>query len=206
VSLPVAFYYSVGSRYSYLAATQIAALERNTGAKVDWVPVSSVALMRAAGYEPFTGTPTSGQYDFKFRQTDAEAWAAYYGVPYREPDDPLGLPGECAIAACAAALMDAAIPFSQAFFRAHFVDGLRIRGNAEIEAVAASAGLDRKRFAALLADPASEKRLRMSIERARRDGAFGVPSFAVGRQLFWGNDRLPLVRHALGDTAARDDQ
>jgi 2-hydroxychromene-2-carboxylate isomerase len=203
VSLSVAFYYSVGSRYSYLAATQIAALERNTGAHVDWVPVSSVALMRAAGYEPFTGEPPSGQYDFKFRQADAEAWAAYYGVPYREPGDPLGLPGECTIAACAATLMDAVIPFSHAFFRAHFVDGLRIHGNAEIEAVAASAGLDRERFATLLADPASEERHRKNVERARRDGAFGVPSFVVGSRLFWGNDRLPLVRHALGDPAAR---
>lgn len=203
MSLRVAFCYSVGSRYSYLAATQIAALERDNGAEVHWVPVSSVALMRTAGYEPLTGPPPSGQYDFKFRQADAEAWAAYYGVPYREPDDPLGLPGECAIAACAASLMNAIVPFSHAFFRAHFVDGRRIRSIAEIEAVAASAGLDRERFAALLADPASEKRHRENIERARRDGAFGVPSFTVDGRLFWGNDRLPLVRHALGQPASR---
>jgi 2-hydroxychromene-2-carboxylate isomerase len=204
MSLPVAFYYSVGSRYSYLAATQIAALVRDTGAKVDWVPVSSVALMRAAGYEPFRGAPPSGQYDFKFRKVDAEAWAAYYGVPYREPADPLGLPGECAIAACAASLMDAVVPFSHAFFRAHFVDSRRIRGNADIETIAAAAGLDRRRFAALLADPASKTRHRENIEHARRDGAFGVPSFVVGGRLFWGNDRLPLVRHALGQPASRD--
>ena len=73
----VEFYYSVGSRYSYLASTQIAALERDTGARVEWIPVSSVAVMAASGYKPFDGSQPSGQYDFRFRRADAEAWADY---------------------------------------------------------------------------------------------------------------------------------
>jgi 2-hydroxychromene-2-carboxylate isomerase len=198
----VQFFYSVGSRYSYLASTQIAALERDTGAEVEWIPVSSVAVMAAHGYTPFDGSRPSGQYDFRFRRADAEAWAEYYGVPYREPHDPLGLPGECALGACAALRLGALVPFSHAFFRAHFVDGATIRGNADLAAIAARIGLDEERFNRLLADPQTEALHASHLERARQAGVFGVPSFVVNGRMFWGNDRLVLVRHALTRRAA----
>lgn len=195
---PAEFYYSVGRRYSYLASTQIAALERDTGAHVEWISVSSVAVMAASGYRPFDGSRPSRQYDFAFRKFDAEAWAAYYGVPYREPDDPLGLPGECAIAACAAERMGALLPFSHAFFRAHFVDGAAIRSAADIRRIAAAAGLDGDRFERLLADPESAALHDRHVERARQAGLFGVPSFVVGGRMFWGNEppgpRAPRAR------------
>ena len=198
----VEFYYSVGSRYSYLASTQIASLERDSGARVEWIPVSSVSLMAASGYRPFDGSQPSGQYDFKFRRADAEAWADYYGVPYREPADPLGLPNECALAACVALRMGAVMPFSHAFFRAHFVDGAIIRTTDDIVAVAQTAGLDAVRFRQALADKEAGALHAAHIARAQRAGAFGVPIFVVGDRMFWGNDRLALVRHALQRSAA----
>lgn len=200
---PVEFYYSVGSRYSYLASTQIASLERDTNARVEWIPVSSVSVMAASGYKPFDGSQPSGQYDFKFRRADAEAWAAYYGVPYREPADPLGLPNECALATCAALRMGAVVEFSHAFFRAHFVDGAIIRTTDDIVAVAHGAGLDATRFRALLGENETGALHRAHVARAQSAGAFGVPTFVVGDRLFWGNDRLVLVRHALQRSAAR---
>lgn len=200
----VEFYYSVGSRYSYLASMQIAALERDTGARVEWIPVSSVSVMAASGYKPFDGSQPSGQYDFKFRRADAEAWADYYGVPYREPSDPLGLPNECALATCAAARMGAVVNFSHAFFRAHFVDGAVIRTTDDIVAVAPAAGLDATRFRELLADKETGALHATHVARAQRAGAFGVPTFVIGDRLFWGNDRVVLVRRALQRSADRD--
>jgi 2-hydroxychromene-2-carboxylate isomerase len=199
----VEFYYSVGSRYSYLASTQIAWLEHDTGARVEWIPVSSGSVMAASGYQPFDGSRPSGQYDFTFRRADAEAWADYYGVPYREPADPLGLPNECALATCAALRMGAVVPFSHAFFRAHFVDGAVIRTTDDIVAVAKSAGLDVAKFRASLAEKETGALHDAHVARARGAGAFGVPTFVVGDRLFWGNDRLVLVRHALQRLAAR---
>lgn len=81
----VHFYYSLGSRYSYLASTQIGKLERETGCEVIWCPLYSVDLYRLRGTNPFQGEAVSGQYDWDYRQYDAECWADYYGVAYREP-------------------------------------------------------------------------------------------------------------------------
>src|SRR5215203_4305345 len=81
----VRFYYSIGSRYSYLASTQIGKLERETECRVVWHPLHSVDLYRLRGVSPFEGEPISGQYDWDYRRQDAERWAEYYGVPYEEP-------------------------------------------------------------------------------------------------------------------------
>lgn len=60
----VDFYYSIGSRYSYLASTQIAALEKETGCRVAWYPVNSLRLIDQRGVSPFKGEPVSGQYEW----------------------------------------------------------------------------------------------------------------------------------------------
>ncbi|MGH6932800.1 MAG: 2-hydroxychromene-2-carboxylate isomerase [Dongiaceae bacterium] len=191
----VEFYYSIGSRYSYLASTQIDRLERDTGCRVDWLPLSSVELMAAAGYRPFQGRASSGQYDWPYRRRDAAAWADYYGVPFREPADVESHPPN--IACVAARRLDAAAQLSRRLFRCHFVEGRSNPGNAELVVLAAEVGLDGTRFEHYLTDPATEELHGTIVRQAKERGAFGVPTFVVGDQLFWGNDRLPLVRHAL---------
>jgi 2-hydroxychromene-2-carboxylate isomerase len=55
------FYYSIGSRYSYLASTQINALKEETGCHVEWHPINSVRLIAQRKNNPFVeGKPLSG--------------------------------------------------------------------------------------------------------------------------------------------------
>jgi 2-hydroxychromene-2-carboxylate isomerase len=79
------FYYSIGSRYSYLASTQIDALKKETGCHVEWHPVNSVRLIAQRESSPFKGKPVSGQYEWTYRELDTKRWAKFYGVPYLEP-------------------------------------------------------------------------------------------------------------------------
>src|SRR5947207_9995256 len=83
-----AFYYSFGSRYSCLASTQIAKLERETGCRVRWYPVNGPDIRKLRGRDPFAAEPLSGQYEWTYRRYDAECWANYYGVAFREPLSP----------------------------------------------------------------------------------------------------------------------
>ena len=83
----VDFFYGIGSRYSYLASTQLDRLAAETGCGIRWRPLYSGDLFAARRRDPFQGDPVSGQYDWAYRRRDAERWAAYYGVLYREPDD-----------------------------------------------------------------------------------------------------------------------
>src|SRR3546814_4047540 len=78
--------------------------------------------MRGRG--PFHDHPVSGQYEWPYRRRDAEAWAAYYGVPYREPERLRVAPGQLAEACIAAGRLGCLVPYSPRLFAAIFVAGL----------------------------------------------------------------------------------
>ena len=80
----VDFIYGLGSRYSYLASTQIGRIVRETGVRFCWKPISSRVLLARREDNPFL-EGAGGQYDWDYRRRDAEAWARYYGVPFNDP-------------------------------------------------------------------------------------------------------------------------
>jgi 2-hydroxychromene-2-carboxylate isomerase len=191
------FYYGIGSRYSYLASTQLERLANETGCLVRWQPLYSADLFAARGLDPFKREPVSGQYDWAYRRRDAERWAAFYGVPYREPEDVRFDPRRLALACTAAAILGAVEPFSRHLFQAVFVDGTSPLGDEVCATLAREIGLDEHAFLAALGHPETAARLTSTVEEAAARGMFGVPSFVVGDEVYFGNDRLPLVRHAL---------
>src|SRR5262245_29817145 len=64
----VEFFFSPGSRYSYLAASQIPSIEAETGCVVDWRPVNGADVRARRGRDPFAGDSISGQYDWDYRR------------------------------------------------------------------------------------------------------------------------------------------
>ena len=193
----VDFFYGLGSRYSYLAATQIDRLTAETGCRVRWRPLFSGDLFAAHGRNPFADRPSSGQYDWAYRRRDAERWAAYYDVPYREPDDVAFDPRRLALACTAAAKLGAVERFSRGLFRALFVDGVSPLDDEACASLAEQLGLDEAAFRRACAQPETAADLRATLTEALARGVFGVPSFAVGEEVYFGNDRLVLLRHAL---------
>jgi 2-hydroxychromene-2-carboxylate isomerase len=193
----VHFFYGLGSRYSYLASTQIARLEADTGCRVRWRPLYSADLFAARGADPFRGEPISGQYDWSYRRFDAECWADYYGVPFREPGDVDADWRLLALAAAAADRMGAIQPFSQKVFDAVFVHGTSPLDAQACLRLAGEVGLDESSFGVVLEAPETAAALAATLADAQAQGVFGVPSFVLDGQIYWGNDRLPIVRHML---------
>jgi 2-hydroxychromene-2-carboxylate isomerase len=204
VTVPPAvdFFYGLGSRYSYLASTQLERLAAETGCRVRWRPLFSGDLFAARGRDPFAGTPASGQYDLAWRRRDAERWAAHYGVPYREPDDVRLDPRRLLLACTAAARLGAVETFSRLLFGALFVDGVSPLDDDACATLAQGVGLDPVAFRRALEQPETAAALTATVEAAMALGVFGVPSFVLGDEVYFGNDRLVLLRHALLKTRA----
>jgi 2-hydroxychromene-2-carboxylate isomerase len=68
--------------------------------------------------------------------------------------------------------------------------------------VAESVGLDGKAFARAIDDPENHARLARNWQEAQEKGALGVPTFVIGDQIFWGQDRLDFVAEHLQDLGA----
>jgi 2-hydroxychromene-2-carboxylate isomerase len=202
----VDFYYSIlmlrgfanGSRYSYLAATQIDALQQATGCHVEWHPVNSVRLISQLECSPFEGKPTSTQYEWTYRELDAQRWANLYGIPYLEPRGRVDFDSELLAQACTAAKRLSKVEeYSRSLFAAMFEDALAKIGDRECIARAEACGIDAVDFQVALRSPETLTQPDRTIDRAIRAGGFGVPTFIVDGEIFWGNDRLVLLRHYL---------
>lgn len=189
----VDFVYGHGSRYSYLASTQIERIARETGAEFRWQPISSHALLDRRGDNPF-GTEAGGQYDWGYRRRDAEAWAHYYGVPFKDPVGRLAYdPMLPALAALAAGRQNRVEEMSRALFRLIFADDRTTFGRDEILSECRTLGGDILRFEADLDSPELATEHEQRIVEMESRGVFGVPTFLYSDRLYWGNDRLLLL-------------
>lgn len=192
----IEFYFGLGSRYSYLAFTQLPRLEATHECTFSLHPLSSVELMEMRGRSPFLGTPLSGQYEWGYRQRDAEAWAAYYGVPFREPQ-PLPEDHRLLARAChAAALQQELRTYCGAMLEAVFVTNDSIDHETCFR-LAARIGLEDARFRRDIEGTEVDHAVTSAVRQACGRGAFGVPTFVVDGKLYWGNDRIVLLEHHL---------
>jgi 2-hydroxychromene-2-carboxylate isomerase len=200
----VLFYYSIGSRYSYLAASQLGELVEETGSTIDWLPLNSARLLSERGGGPFRGEPVSGQYDWSYRTRDAERWAELYGIPFVETRGRVELDTEAlALAATAAKRLGKIEAMSNELFAAVFDGRSSVVDMDECIRRAEACGLPSATFRAELEQPATRKQLEHTMRSALRAGVFGVPAFVVGGELFWGNDRLILLKRHLERLAKR---
>ena len=190
-------YLGLGSRYSYLASTQLDRIAAETGATINWIPIFGEEL-RPPDRDPFKGAPISGQYDWNYRKQDARAWAAFYRVPFREPVDRLEFePRELVLAALAAGHGQARVAMMRRLFAAVLIEDRACIDRAALAECAAEIGLDREAFARALDDHATEHERVKITQEAKARGVFGVPYFLVGEKAFFGNDRLLLLEHHL---------
>ena len=181
----------LGSRYSYLAATQLRAIEERHGVRFEWLPINSVRLVRDArgGASPFDDPKPIGQYDREWRDEDAARWAEYYGVPYVTPDLD-GVNMDAVAEACWAAPDDGVrADVCRAFHTAIFAEGRRPEAGLIAE-VAVRFGFDP-------GEAEARARHEAALGDAVQAGVFGVPTFDAGGAFFWGNDRLVLLERHL---------
>jgi len=199
----VEFFFSPGSRYCYLAASQIPALEAETGCQVDWRPVDGRVLRALRGRDPFLGEPASGQYDWNYRRTDAEAWAEYYEIPFREPPDH-DLDFQLLVrAAVAAKRLGGVAPYGWRLCATVYASEAWPLDEALCIRLADEIRLPKTEFSAMLPDAETKRQMDEAAREAHARGAFGVPTFFVRGRMFWCNDRLLLVCHCLRKLAGR---
>jgi 2-hydroxychromene-2-carboxylate isomerase len=183
MSEPIEFFFDVGSPYSYLAAAQMEGLALDTGRRVVWRPFLLGGVFKASGNQPPIAVAARGPYMVK----DLERCAAMIGLPLRMPTRfPLNtlLPMR-ALAGMPEAELPAA---SLKVFRAYWYD------DADISQPDVLAELLGSEAVARAGDEAVKNRLKVNSEEAVQRGAFGAPTMFVGKDMFFGADRIPLLR------------
>lgn len=192
-SSTIEFFWDAASPYTYLASTRIEALASRVGARLEWKPFLLGKVFQATENRMPASVPAKGKYLFK----DVQLWARYYEVPFSFPKVfPLNslLPQRVA---CAASNAGRGSDFAKAVMRAYWGEGKDIGQPEVIKAVCATLDLDGETLLKQAGESSAKDLLRAYTEDATQRGAFGAPTFFVGQQMFWGNDRLQLMEACL---------
>ena len=187
------FFYDYVSPFSYLADTQLPALAERTGAALVYRPFFLGGVMQATGNRPPATLPARAAY----LPTDIARFARRYGVPMVfNPNFPINTLH--AMRGALAAQEQGAFPaYHAALFRATWVEARNLGDAAELRDVVAKAGLDAEALVARAGADEIKERLKANTAEAVERGAFGAPTFFVGDEMFFGNDRLDFVEEAL---------
>jgi len=189
----VQFLFDFGSPASYLAYKRLPQLAARTGARIDYSPISLGAVFKATGNASPATIPAKGRYT----GVDFRRWAARYGTEFNfNPYFPINTLN----------LMRGAIgliedtrfmAYCDQVFDAMWKARKNLGDPAELAPVLLRAGVEAHEFQAITGDEAIKARLKAATDDAVARGVFGAPTFFVGDEMFFGQDRMDFVEEAL---------
>jgi 2-hydroxychromene-2-carboxylate isomerase len=195
----VEFYYDLVSPYSYLAHGRIRRICEERGAGLALRPMLLGAVHKAVGLQaPIEIGPKA-----RYQRRDVQRWADYYGLPLRYPE-PFPFRTLKTMRAAVFFGEDGDLDsFTREAFALYWEEGGAPRGREEadedgpIKEVARRVGADPGEVLEGAAARETKRALRDATEEAVGRGVFGAPTFFVGDEMFFGNDRLHFVEAAL---------
>ena len=184
------FWFEFASTYSHVAAQRIEAAARNAGVSVVWRPFLLGPIFHSQGWNdsPFNIYPAKGAYMW----IDMQRQCAKHGVPFRKPSK---FPRPSLLATRIAVALEPSPALVAEFVRrvylANFHDDADTTSNDVIRGVLQSMALpDSDAVLERATTNETKERLRARNEEAVARGIFGAPTFLIGSDLYWGNDRL----------------
>jgi len=187
------YFFDYVSPFSYLADSQVPALVERTGAELVYKPMLLGGVMQASGNSPPFAVPAKGKYV----AVDSQRWAKRYGLPL-EPNPHFPIKTILPMRAALVLLEEGGFPaFHTAVFKAMWTEAANIGEAEELGKVLEKCGLDAAHVLERCGEPAIKDQLKANTAEAVERGAFGAPTFFVGDEMFFGNDRMDFVEEAL---------
>ena len=183
----VDFWVSIGSTYSCLTVMRLPAVVRAAGVAVTWRPFDVRRIMLAQNNIPFRDKPVKAAYMWRDIERRAQRYGLNLRLPAPYPLAELTFANQVALVGCAEGWGAAYI---REAYRLWFTDGLEPGQEPALGQALEAIGQDPARVLARARSAEVAARLEAETDRAMALGVFGAPSFVVGSEVFWGDDRL----------------
>jgi 2-hydroxychromene-2-carboxylate isomerase len=198
MSLHIDYYASLNSPWTHLGAARIEALAAQHGASLRIWPVDFGTIFAGSGGLPL---PKRSPQRQAYRLQELARWREATGIPITiQPEHfpAKELPGACTVVAVRETLGDApAIRLAHRILKALWEEEQDTGDPATLARLATEAGLDAPAVLALGAEPRWAAMREADTAAALARGVFGAPSYVIGDDIFWGQDRLEFVAKRL---------
>jgi len=183
--MQIDFWFTMGSTYSFLSVSRLQ--DQMGDITFRWRPFHLLIILQEMNHVPFADKPAKMAYMWR----DIARRAKMYGIPASLPAP---YPAKQSIVANLVALVGmqegCGPDFVRAAYRNWFQRGEETGSESNLSHSLREVGQDPARVLALAESDATRALLVQETEEAKRLGIFGSPTFVVGRELFWGDDRL----------------
>jgi 2-hydroxychromene-2-carboxylate isomerase len=192
------FFFDCSSPWTYLAFTRVHAVVERTRAEIVWRPILVGGVFNAVNRDVYERRANPDPRKASYSGKDLQDWARLAGIAIGKP--PV-FPVRAVAAMRSVLAADehgALVPFARATFEAYWGDLKDISRADVLAEICVTVNLDPASIRARGETPDIRDRLRVNTEDVIARGGFGSPTmFVDGADMYFGNDRLPLVEAAL---------
>jgi 2-hydroxychromene-2-carboxylate isomerase len=191
------FFYDCSSPWTYLAFTRIEEVATRHKAELIWRPILVGGVFNAVNPSVYESRERPVKAKARYYAKDLQDWAHLYGIKIGQPTV-FPVNSVKAMRGAFVALEHGRIsPYSRRVFESYWGEDRDISKDDVLRDIVRAVDLDEKEYFAKIAAPEYKEKLKANTEELISRGGFGSPSIFVEGDMFFGNDRLVLVEHAL---------
>lgn len=197
----IEFFYDVSSPWTYLAFVNVQALAREEGAEIVWRPFLVGGVFNTVNPTMYRMRENPVPARDAWVKRDLQAWARLAGVTITFPPKVFPVnPVKALRGLLWAKGQGREVELATAFFELYWSEDRDISQDEVVAEAARRGSLDPVSLAKAITEPGVKEQLKANTDELIARGGFGSPTMFVNGEMFFGNDRLPLVRAALEAT------
>ena len=198
----IEFFFDCSSPWTYIAFRNIQPLAKELKAEIVWKPVLVGGIFNSVNKNVYAAredmNSARNRYILKDVQDNARDTAMTIVFPPKVfPVNSVKAMRGCLWIAQDATAKDKYLAFIEATFAAYFTREQDISQDEVLQAICVQVGIDTTAFMQGITRPDIKEQLKTNTDEAIARGAFGVPTFFIGTDMYFGNDRLALLKSAL---------
>ncbi len=191
-------YFDCSSPWTYLGFHNALILAQEIGVGIDWKPILVGGIFNTVNPSVYEARAAGPNPKARYHAKDLKDWTRRAGLTINMPPSVFPVNSVKAMRACLLLKPEGKlVDFARATFEAYWRDDRDISRDDVIADICAAAGIAAERVLAGIVQPEIKAGLKALTDEAVARGAFGSPTWFVGEDMYFGNDRLVLVREAV---------
>jgi 2-hydroxychromene-2-carboxylate isomerase len=193
----IEFFFDCSSPWTYLAFHNIQPLAKEFGVEISWRPILVGGIFNTINPSVYASREQPVEAKVKYQKKDMADWARSAGLAIKMRPTVFPVNSVKAMRGCIF-MGQHMVPFARAVFEAYWGDDKDISKDEVLAEICQRAGVDPKQFFAGISDQAIKDQLKANTDEVMARGGFGSPTIFVDKtDMYFGNDRLQLIREAL---------
>jgi 2-hydroxychromene-2-carboxylate isomerase len=193
----IEFFFDCSSPWTYLAFHNIQPLAKEFGVEISWQPILVGGIFNTINPEVYARRDNPVPAKANYLKKDVADWARSAGLAIKMRPTVFPVNSVKAMRGCVWMGKDV-VPFARAVFEIYWGEDQDISQDAVLAEVCKRVGLDSQKFFAGIGEQATKDQLKANTDEVMARGGFGSPTIFVDKSdMYFGNDRLPLIREAL---------